>query len=62
MKQGGVIKIKNIKKKKKMKVIPDRLTCFCVCPGCDLPSMPWDLEQVGSAPREKSFSHHLFLW
>jgi hypothetical protein len=39
-----------------------RMPCNASYTGCYLPSMPWDVGQMGSSPREKSSGHHLILW
>lgn len=44
------------------------LVCLCsdemcfLAAGSDLPSLPWDLEQMGSTAGEKSSGDHLLLW
>ena len=35
---------------------------FLSITGCHLPSMSWDMEQMGSPFREKSIGNHLLLW
>lgn len=56
------IKESILKTKTKTGVKSNKYLFSTILPGCDLPSLPRDVEQVGATFGEKPTGYDLFLW